>query len=993
MFMKLILFLFLFYYTTILYSQSSIFKHYSVNDGLPNSEVYHVFQDSKRFIWIATNYGVSRFDGYKFTNYTTHEGLPDNTVLEIYEDFKGRIWFLPLSCKFSYFENGKIIKCKFNAEIRLNLKSSTIPAKFTFHIDSAETIIFGTLRDGVLQINKKGIISKPFCNCKENDATFQINKTANQVLTYRCPNNTNLVKWKDNKGILKIISGKNSTFFKDYKLTDLKNGGLFFSTIDKFDNIILTQGRLLYKINGTIKRKIFQEKIICLYKTKNGELWVGTPKCGAYNFENGDIFSPPNKNFLKGKSISSILEDNDGGIWFSTLEDGIFYMPSKNFLSYTIEEGLNDNKVISTINGKSSMMILSAGNTIVFYDSKLHTLSNIHLSSKNSIITNAGIYYPPDNTFYVATDESIYRISGENVKKIDSNIPTIYKYNEKEFSAKSLCLSYDGSIWIGTSYGLLRMRNDKVIYNSIFPNQFQSRINTLFEATDHTLWIGSTSGLWIYKNDNFEDMGKKYPSLSVKISDITNYKDWMIICTRDSGIFFYKNNQICNLSTANGLSSNFITKALVDKNTLWIGTNNGLNKVDLQRLAQNEFTMSIVTTKHGLISNEINHVNLFSHSIYVSTNNGLTFFNPIKQKRNKNSPKIYIENIKILKQDTILKSLYDLPHDKNMISIDFIGLCYKNTTNTNYRYKMVGLNNEWTYTKFTKADYAFLPSGKYTFYVYAQNEDGIWSSKPATVSFIINPPFWRKWWFIVLCVIAIITILWLAYHIRIKELKKRHKLKDELNRYMQLALTKQMNPHFIFNSLNSIQNYILENDKRESTKYLSKFSKLMRIVLDNSQKPTVTLEQELNALNLYLELEALRFTGKFEYAINIDESIDQDIQIPSLLIQPYVENAIWHGIMHKPEKYGKVIIDFIKDTNYIRCIITDDGIGRQKSFEINANRAKTHKSYGMSITEKRLQIFNSLYNTKVNITYTDLKDIEGNPCGTSVELKIVIPKD
>lgn len=167
----------------------------------------------------------------------------------------------------------------------------------------------------------------------------------------------------------------------------------------------------------------------------------------------------------------------------------------------------------------------------------------------------------------------------------------------------------------------------------------------------------------------------------------------------------------------------------------------------------------------------------------------------------------------------------------------------------------------------------------------------------------------------------------------------------------------------------------------------------MRIVLDNSQKPTVTLEQELNALNLYLELEALRFTGKFEYAINIDESIDQDIQIPSLLIQPYVENAIWHGIMHKPEKYGKVIIDFIKDTNYIRCIITDDGIGRQKSFEINANRAKTHKSYGMPITEKRLQIFNSLYNTKVNITYTDLKDIEGNPCGTSVELKIVIPKD
>lgn len=244
-------------------------------------------------------------------------------------------------------------------------------------------------------------------------------------------------------------------------------------------------------------------------------------------------------------------------------------------------------------------------------------------------------------------------------------------------------------------------------------------------------------------------------------------------------------------------------------------------------------------------------------------------------------------------------------------------------------------------------------------------------------------------------VIIVIVFLSLVIYIlyRNKAIRKRNKLQQELNLYMQKALSQQMNPHFIFNTVNSIQYYILNNDKVASNKYLTMFARLMRMTLENSQHHLIPIQDEIQALNLYLELESLRFEGKFEYGISIDEENEVELfKMPTLLIQPYVENSIWHGLMHK-DGMGKISVDIALMENkvnsknlMVKCTIEDNGIGREKATEIKQKKNTSHKSLGTKITENRLRLINSLYGSDMSVNYTDLKDENGNPTGTRVEI-------
>ncbi|MBC7864878.1 MAG: histidine kinase, partial [Bacteroidia bacterium] len=203
------------------------------------------------------------------------------------------------------------------------------------------------------------------------------------------------------------------------------------------------------------------------------------------------------------------------------------------------------------------------------------------------------------------------------------------------------------------------------------------------------------------------------------------------------------------------------------------------------------------------------------------------------------------------------------------------------------------------------------------------------------------------------------------------------------------ALRTQMSPHFVFNAINSVQHFITSNDPDSSQRYLSKFAKLIRYVVDNSKPGAIPLERELEAITLFMDIEALRFENRFEYEIIIDKKIDQGfVHIPSMLIQPYIENAIWHGLMHKKGK-GKITVSIQLTDGFIKCTIEDNGVGRKKSLEFKSNQNfRAHKSVGMTITQERLEIINALNNSRLSVSITDLEDKEGTSCGTRVELFI-----
>ena len=304
---------------------------------------------------------------------------------------------------------------------------------------------------------------------------------------------------------------------------------------------------------------------------------------------------------------------------------------------------------------------------------------------------------------------------------------------------------------------------------------------------------------------------------------------------------------------------------------------------------------------------------------------------------------------------------------------------------------MEGIDSNWIYTPYTSVNYQTLPPGNYRFVVYARNNDGYWSKKPASFSFAILPAWWQTWTFRIVAGIFLSFLIAVVFKIRLDVIRAKDQKKAVLqNRIAAIelnALRAQMNPHFVFNSINSVQYFITNNDPDSSQKYLSKFAKLIRYVVDNSKLTSIPIKNEIEALTLYLDLEALRFGTRFEYEIRVHENVDtQYTQIPSMLIQPYVENSIWHGIMHKNGN-GKITVSLEMKNEVLHCIVEDNGIGRQKSRELK-NPDHRHESVGMSNTKERLDIINHVTNSNMSVRITDLHDEKGEARGTCVEIQI-----
>ncbi|RDB03421.1 sensor histidine kinase [Runella aurantiaca] len=347
----------------------------------------------------------------------------------------------------------------------------------------------------------------------------------------------------------------------------------------------------------------------------------------------------------------------------------------------------------------------------------------------------------------------------------------------------------------------------------------------------------------------------------------------------------------------------------------------------------------------------------------------------------------------------------ELSHDQNFFSVGFSALSYFQQNKNQYAYQLVGFNKDWVNVgNKPLATFTNVPPDEYVLQIKGSNYDGTWSDV-RSLRIIIHPAFWQTWWFKTLLGLLTLGVVYSVYRYQLnqKTLKNRLKAEEALRKQREAelsnriahtemaALRAQMNPHFIFNCLNSIQLYTTQNSTEKATEYLTKFSRLIRLVLENSRSEKVTLENELETLRLYLEMEVMRFRGKVNYHITITQSIDQSyIQIPPLLLQPFVENAIWHGLMHKDEG-GTVRIEITQpNTDVLQVEITDDGIGRQKAGKFKSKSVTQNKSYGMKVTAERIELINQLYNTTTQVQIVDLKNNTDEAIGTKVTVKIPI---
>ncbi len=963
------------------FSQKPIFKNYSPDNGLASYTVYYALQDSKGYIWFATESGISRFDGYKFTNFTIEDGLGGDEIFYIHEDSKKRIWFLSYNGKLSYYYNGSIYN---HSNDTLLHKTKTNIFFKSFLEDKDSNLWFGTGYNGIIKLTNNKKVEK-------------------YNVTNGLPDNNVFFIWEDNKNEIWAALGNGIVnITKNYKKISIS-----YPFIDMPSDL-----KLLKKNNGRViffhNKKLFEicdsliipidtfniitKKINSLSQSKNNNIWVAT-NTGAILFENGKISDDNGKRFLKGEIISSVLQDKENNIWFTTLGNGVFYTPSVDFLTYKDELQTNEIFCIDADNNNNIWLGSKNGNYSIIKKGKIKNYKTIPFFKTRNRVKD--ILCTSDNTIWIGTDNILINFDNGNIE------------NFLLSSIKSISENKKGDIWIARSGAVFKLTKEiKDIARYSKGDNWQKKISnvnnfmkykSIYNITTHSicaddtiLWLGTLIGLkaYIYDKDTIIDYSTFHNALKQRITSIKISEDaTLYVATYGKGLVIIKNDSIYNITTKNGLISN-ICKSLyvVDNNNIWLATNSGINKIEWS--AQSNFSYKIKTynINSGLASNEVNEIYAKGDNIWVATSNGLTVFNESKIYNNNIPPPIYITNVSISDLDTIILNKYTLPYYNNNIKIDFLGLSYKNRIDLSYLYKMEGLDTTWHNTENKSVVFRALSPGNYKFLVKAKIFNTV-SKTPAYIHFVIKKAFWQNWWFRALIIAFILGIISFIMNYRIQQIKKENKLKQKLTETKLSALSAQMHPHFISNSLNSIQNYFLNNDIETANKYLTDFGKLIRYILENSGQTNIPIANEIKSVKLYLSLEVLRLENKFEYKINIDENIDiYNSYLPSLIIQPYVENAIWHGIAPLDTK-GKIIINFTKKNNGIICIIEDNGIGRKKSEELK-RLYKKHKSISMNINKERLDLLNTKKLEQLSVNIIDLEDINGYNKGTRVELFI-----
>lgn len=917
-------------------AQNPFYINYSLGEGFPSSNVYSVTQDEKGFMWFTTDVGIVKYDSHKFELFNIDNGLSDNEVFQMKKDFKGRFWIITLNGKLAYFYKNKLYTEKNSALLRKLVSISFI---VDFYEDKNHDIYLSYKDGGTTLI-------------KSNDEVIQ-----NPIKGI-----SSAGVWKK-KNILYIFNGEGITNFKSKIKTKLPKNSPYFKMYHTGYGDFVSINNTLFKVTENNTTKQIAElsesnEIIYLLAENSGKIWVCS-RNGLFLFENNSL----KKQFFKDDAISTIFKDSENGYWLSTLNRGVLYIPSFDIFS------LVDNSKINCIGINNKKEIWYGGDFNDYY------IKTDNTTKKHVIFANEE---PNRITRIRFFKEHSYVIGKAGAIQIDKN------GKSKSNPAYAADIYEDDKyIYFGTSVAI---RVKKEVFEDTIHNTssiLKRRTNVICKGKGNDIWLGSNYGLYLYNpKDSITYFGQKNKLLDNSIQDIfyDEVSENLLVASGSKGIIIVKNGAIIhNFTTHSGLNSNSTNKIQkIAPDLFLIGTNNGLNSLQIKG---DFIEVKNLNGSIGLKNNKINDINSLDNIVYLATDNGLFYFDNNKIVSKKINLKCLIVNLK--NQDKIVTENFIFPYAENNISIQFVGISYINQGELTYYYRL-NKDEPWAAWKESQINYQSLSANKYKFEVFCQDQLGN-KSNVAELSFEILPPFWQKTWFILLCVILFgfglyyFILFWLKkQRLRFEKEKKviqierdKANLEKQMIELEQKALRLQMNPHFIFNALNTIKGYYSEGDSVNASSYISKFSKLLRMLLENTEQ-TIPLSKEIEMLELYVHLNKIRYKDKFDYKLVVDENLHADeIAIPTLLLQPMVENAIIHGLSPKDEK-GILIVSFIKKENQLECIVEDNGIGRTAS-KNNSMQNEEHQSKALEITTERLNLFSKDIG-KSDIEIIDLHD-------------------
>lgn len=958
---------------------------FGTRNGLLSSKIYALAQTTDRRLWIGTELGVSVFDGYGFKNFQyTAENETAGRVLCITQDSMGGVWVG--GDKGLFYSDGNGIGKVGLTNIQIAVEALLTDTRGNVWVGDLNALykISNGLVDSVRRKLTGSLTLSPYAGFTKRVYGLAEDKENNIYVAsfdgiFKMPVNTNSysITWA-NPDIYKFVRS----------LAVISADSMYWNRLDAHPE---------QKINGKyssgfadnyIGRDVFRRGSKIYALTTNG---VGT-------LENGHVNHLISFRDITNNAVTALIDAEDN-IWVGSWE-GLLKFRRSPFQHFKLPPN-SHTEIFSFLEKKNGDLLLGSNRGLIFRKTNAGIVPE---KSFPSLFPNAEVM-----CLYEEDDGTVWAGSGyQGISRFKNN--QLDNWRDTGFLLDNNCEALypagNGKLFACTENGVTIIDpKQRMPMVGHYPFQVKyTRKPELFgcyQTADSAYWFYGSQGLFRLQNevlaeDSIQNMPVKKLYINKMISDKQG-NTW--IATQGKGLLLcrYEKNRLVltrQYDSRDGVPSDNALSVLADKNgNIWWGDYMSLtilkNPGDKEQLITFNENDGLFYEYYQALKLEQQR----NGSIWGITSMGAISFHPDSINQNFLPPSLHFNTITAsgLAGNQVAISSPSFSYKQNSIQFRFTAVSLSDPGKIRYAYRLKEQDTAWTYTNNRIIDFNFLPPGRYTFEMIACNNNGIWTDTPLIYSFRIIPPFWQRWWFRALLLLAIAALVYTLFRRRVRDIRNKAAVKQQLAELEAKAIRAQMNPHFIFNSLNAIQECIVTEKVDAAYDYLSRFSKLLRLVLDNSDKSLIPLSSELEMIRLYLSLESLRFSQSFTHQISMDDPADtlredkDDIYIPSLLIQPFVENAIWHGLVNKDgEKI--LLLQFTERDGKLQCVIEDNGVGRTRAAEIKHQKlgAEKFESKGTRLAFQRIALLNQQNPGSAIIDIVDLFDERQQPAGTRV---------
>lgn len=1015
------------------------FTTYTTEQGLSNNLTWATAVDRQGYLWVSHFSGLSRFDGVTFKNYPFNEktpgGLRSAIESELLLDNSGRLWIGNAAGICWYDEQNDYFNYISPKDTTLDFtpRNMLFDGKETIWITGGETLF--RLNTQTLEITPiKERLEYTFDIAKDPSGNiwvtvflsglYRYNPSSGELKFFPRRSNINGL-FIDSKGrvwfteghqlvLIDPESGKTEEFpagkFYDKGLSYI--GGRVIGTFPRLtgENVLWIpstgHGIVLFDMekkvySGQIKHDLYRPNglpavdLHSAVRFDDQVMWFTTDQGGLIKLDlNDQQFQPVRFPFLSDENLEQvvkILPDRaDASIWWIAVQGGglvRYDTKSKQVLKWQFRTG--EERYIEDIayDKRERLWVVGRKGAAVSSDGLSFRYINLNSSDRLPYITQIAPLEADELWMMAVGGVVLY-----NVQTGKSRFTQIGQ--EIAMARSGQTLSHilpdaNGNLFTSGFFGIHRVDRATGVAEKLTESNFghEGGVSGSYEmAFDKKgkLWFGTRGSLGCYdpatgRTEFFDDNN-------------------LFIQTACYHVFFD------------------------DLGYLWTLTSHGLCRMDTDKRTFKWYLAPGGASATRNYTGAVKGRSKIGNDVYITLLSANFHFNPLLADKNESPAAPLISLFKIRNQpvsfspDGVAKESMKLPYSQNFLSFDFTAINYTQSERMQFRYRLEGSGEGWSEPSQNRSvNFTNLAPGNYTFKIMAANSAGVWNEQPAAFRFSILPPWWASWWFRFLALGILLFLGYAYFQNRVKKIRAQAEIREREAGYKQreaelqrevaefsrqvaevelAALRAQMNPHFVFNCLNSINTFILLNDPKNASGYLQKFSKLIRRVLDASRSEYISLRDELDTLRYYIELEQMRYGGRFQYVITVPETLDPDaFELPPMLVQPYVENAIWHGLMNREGDEGLLSLEASEQNHALVIKVEDNGIGRKKAAELKSRSAVAHKSHGMQVTDERIKIINELYHTKATVTVEDLFDEQGEGCGTRVTLTIPVQKD